>query len=576
MSEIAGDIFPVKIGQACFKCKGKNTVIHYSDNRIVCANCGIINQEIKIEGRADKMKIVCHISPIAFNHKPSKQEAASVQKSFVGSRPQAVTPKDLAVKLISGYSIIPFKADWSRQAQTEGIRKEHWTGANVLFLDFDNKDNQYPITHEDVLRIAQRNNIIINFIYSTFSSDTKTPKFRVVIALDEPISSLAEYYFVIDQRIKTLFPQADSSCLTPYKLYFGGRNLLYENYDGVQSLRDLVLVETNRNDTLLKFTCKLRQEMSDAEAEQEALKFYNRFCTHNDFGLREAQTTIKSAMRYEIEKKLLFQPTVEIPLVPQTERKFAYSPMSKVVKEKTEWLIPNLVPKDHVSLIQGNGGIGKSFWALKLCATVTRGSSEFGYKGSPKNILFCSFEETPGLIKEKIDNMDYDEERFICWDGTYEGESGIVRVHDIPELERAILNLNPEILVLDSLTSGLSGKIDTNKFNEVGEIITELERLAVRTKTTILAMQHINKGSGRGASRGMGSMAFISSVRSCIGFTKTKPQHFAICQLKTNLCPDSVAGKEFVIDINTRDVRFVTERADINPYNIYDDREMEQ
>lgn len=255
----------------------------------------------------------------------------------------------------------------------------------------------------------------------------------------------------------------------------------------------------------------------------------------------------------------------------KSKKKLNIKWMKDVTAREVVWIVPKLIPRGHASILQADCGVGKTYFCLKLCAAITTGNAFAGAEPQPSNVLLCSYEEEDYEVRRKLERLGADMNRFAFWNGeAQDGEETVtVRITDLESIQQAIEECNPALVIVDSITSGLGGEVDANKFNEVGSFVSSLERLASRMDIGILLLQHVNKGNGQGHAKGLGSKAFISSVRSVIGMVKTAPQHFAVKLIKSNLAPDNEPAKEYQIN-EFGDVVLIGDREDINAVNIYD------
>ena len=86
---------------------------------------------------------------------------------------------------------------------------------------------------------------------------------------------------------------------------------------------------------------------------------------------------------------------------------------------------------------------------------------------------------------------------------------------DLPILERAIRQVGASIAMIDPLMAFLSGKINSNRDQDVRRALTALRKVAERTGATKVLVRHLNKATGMSLIyRGGGTIGIIGAARS--------------------------------------------------------------
>ncbi|MUG85716.1 hypothetical protein GNP92_05035 [Paenibacillus timonensis] len=187
------------------------------------------------------MKIKVRISNEEFANKEQALERTGGFKAGWAATDTNLTVEELAAKWISGYSILPAKM---RGKKSED---DNWTNQQVFAVDFDNENgdkervsDDYYVTHEEALEMARQAGLSPAFIYSSFSSSEIHQKFRMVFILNDEITTKQQHNEVTT-RLYSAFMKggyviADTKCSDLSRIYYGGRNLLYQDYDAVTML----------------------------------------------------------------------------------------------------------------------------------------------------------------------------------------------------------------------------------------------------------------------------------------------------------------------------------------------------
>ncbi|MBH8563746.1 hypothetical protein I8748_16370 [Nostoc sp. CENA67] len=151
--------------------------------------------------------------------KPEKKEIGTISKQIINN---AV---ELAMEELSYYVTQPNGQTWI-PGYIEGARTaDNWKSQSVFALDFDG-----GITFEKVKLRLEEYGLDCCFAYNTFSSTSELPKFRVIWQLNQTVTDI-DYRSNIQLALMYLFPESDKSCTDANRMYFGGIDIIYKNYD---------------------------------------------------------------------------------------------------------------------------------------------------------------------------------------------------------------------------------------------------------------------------------------------------------------------------------------------------------
>lgn len=199
----------------------------------------------------------------------------------------------------------------------------------------------------------------------------------------------------------------------------------------------------------------------------------------------------------------------------------------KLVPEQEFLDARHMFPARNVTLLQGDGGTGKSLLAMQLCMAVVSGSSWLGINVRHGGALYLSAEddETQNHIRtaeiaqaEGLDLADMSSFRIACLAGkdatlVTEDRKGRLSVTSLfKRLELTLANLQPQVSVLDNLADIFGGNEISR--SQAKQFIGMLRGLAIRFDCCIVVLGHpslngLNSGSGTS-----GSTAWSNSVRS--------------------------------------------------------------
>ena len=184
--------------------------------------------------------------------------------------------------------------------------------------------------------------------------------------------------------------------------------------------------------------------------------------------------------------------------------------MSDVELTPVEWLWKPYLPFGKLSVLQGNPGEGKTYFAMHLAAACTNG--------------------------KLLPNMEHMEPFNVIYQTAEDGLGDTVK----PRLIEAGADLDRVLVIIDPIQAYLGSDVDMNRANEVRPIFMRLGQVAQRTGCAILLIGHLNKAAGmQSLQRGLGSIDIAAAVRSVmfIGKLKHDPTMRILTHEKSSLAP---------------------------------------
>lgn len=193
---------------------------------------------------------------------------------------------------------------------------------------------------------------------------------------------------------------------------------------------------------------------------------------------------------------------------------------SAIKMERDEFLWKPYIPKAKLSGSVGYPGAGKSFVALAVAASLSRGKEPYSdRKCEPVVTLYMSFEGDPEtVILPRFTAMDGDPKRLFIVDGAKgsDGKPCTFTLADVSAIEKTLRQHKVGLVILDPLQSFLGAKLDMHRANETRPIFDGLKHAAKRTGAAIHIIRHARKdnGGGRGVNAGLGSQDIAGALRS--------------------------------------------------------------
>ena len=211
--------------------------------------------------------------------------------------------------------------------------------------------------------------------------------------------------------------------------------------------------------------------------------------------------------------------------------------MSEVQQTEVDWLWYPYIPFGKLTIIQGNPGEGKTFFAMQLAAACTnRKFLPQMEPFEPFNMIFQTAEDGLGdTVKPRLLSAEANLERVLVIDDT---DNPLTLADE--RIENAIRENNARLVIIDPLQAFLGANVDMNRANEVRPIFRRLAEVAQSTNCAIVMIGHLNKASGSQSTyRGLGSIDITAVVRSLlfIGKVRTDPTTRVIVHEKSSLAP---------------------------------------
>ena len=243
--------------------------------------------------------------------------------------------------------------------------------------------------------------------------------------------------------------------------------------------------------------------------------------------------------RAEISNRNYFKSIVlKEPTKPETVKIIR---MSDVELTPVEWLWKPYLPFGKLSVLQGNPGEGKTYFAMHLAAACTNGKLLPNMERmDPFNVIYQTAEDGLGdTVKPRLIEAGADLDRVLVID-----DSEVQLTLSDERIEKAIIENNARLVIIDPIQAYLGADVDMNRANEVRPIFMRLGQVAQRTGCAILLIGHLNKAAGmQSLQRGLGSIDIAAAVRSVMftGKLKHDPTMRILTHEKSSLAPPGVS-----------------------------------
>lgn len=223
--------------------------------------------------------------------------------------------------------------------------------------------------------------------------------------------------------------------------------------------------------------------------------------------------------------------------------------LSDVEIEPIEFLVPGLIPTKALTILAGEGGLGKSSLSLALAAAVSRGRPAFGLDynaGPPADVLLVSCEDdVRNTIKPRLLAVGADTARVQTIDGLI-GPDGRVIGFDLNCLASIANDLEESpgvrLLVIDPVTAfvGRTG-VNDHRDSELRSLLAPLADLARKYNLAVVLVMHFNKAvTTRAVHRVIGGVGYVNAARAAYAVVRDpdEKERRLMLPLKNNLTSD--------------------------------------
>ena len=208
-----------------------------------------------------------------------------------------------------------------------------------------------------------------------------------------------------------------------------------------------------------------------------------------------------------------------------------------IEQTSVEWLRFPYIPFGKLTIIQGNPGEGKTYFAMMLTAACTNRKLFPNMEDiEPFNVIYQTAEDGMGdTIKPRLVEAGADLSRVMVIDDT---EEALTLSDD--RIEKAVRQNHVRLVIIDPVQAFIGADVDMNRANEVRPVFRKLGMIAEKTGCAIVLIGHLNKSSGTQSTyRGLGSIDIMAAVRSLIfiGKVRKDPTTRVLIHEKSSLVP---------------------------------------
>jgi len=214
-------------------------------------------------------------------------------------------------------------------------------------------------------------------------------------------------------------------------------------------------------------------------------------------------------------------------------------PMSEIVPEPVNWLWEPYIPSGATTLIQGDGGLGKTTIALVVATAVTIGGTlPDSSIIIPANVIIQNAEDSYcQTIRPRLDMLGADCEKIFTID-----EKEVALSMADCRIEQVITEKNAKLLIIDPVQAYF-GKANMNSAGGVRPLLKHLGNVAAKHDCAVLLVGHLNKKPAKAQYAGLGSVDIFAASRSVLTVCELSDDGIrrGLVHIKSNLAPKGVS-----------------------------------
>lgn len=178
--------------------------------------------------------------------------------------------------------------------------------------------------------------------------------------------------------------------------------------------------------------------------------------------------------------------------------------VSDIEKERVEWLVPGYIPKGTITIIGGDGGLGKTSLWCNIASAISNGKpcvlqedNDFMYPHG-EVIYFSGEDDTARVLRDRLEqngaNLDNIKTLPMDDDAFTSLSIGGALIEGIIEARR------PMLVIFDPIQQFIKNA-DMSKRNDMRHTMTSLSKLGKKYGTTFILVMHTNKRDKIGSFR---------------------------------------------------------------------------
>jgi RecA-family ATPase len=200
---------------------------------------------------------------------------------------------------------------------------------------------------------------------------------------------------------------------------------------------------------------------------------------------------------------------------------------------KREWFLPDLIPSRQVTILNGDGGVGKSLLALQIAAASAMGCETLRLQPKAGRVMYLGAEDEADEFHRRLADITGQHQRQLSDLADFRlipmadrdallaapDKTGIMQATpNMTKLAEKLTDFRPGFVVLDTSADLFGG--DEIKRGQVRQFIGMLRKPAIEFDMAVLLLSHPSIQGMQSGTGSSGSTAWNNSVRSRLYLTK--------------------------------------------------------
>ena len=229
-----------------------------------------------------------------------------------------------------------------------------------------------------------------------------------------------------------------------------------------------------------------------------------------------------------------------------TDAQLGLTPMAEVEAEEVTWTWPDRIPRGKITLLAGEGGLGKTYLALAIAAIKSRGGCWPDRPGEPtprgRVVILTAEDGLADTIRPRLDALGADVAQIDAL-GTATLPNGKLSPFTLADIDRleAVMRRRPgvELIIIDPVTAFLGRGVDDHKNAELRALLGPISDFATKHRVAIVCITHFSKGGGKASAKIIGSVAYSNAARAtwCVLADPEDENRRLLLAVKNNLSP---------------------------------------
>ncbi|MER9237260.1 AAA family ATPase [Mesorhizobium sp. M0622] len=197
-----------------------------------------------------------------------------------------------------------------------------------------------------------------------------------------------------------------------------------------------------------------------------------------------------------------------------------------------EWFLDGLIPRRQITILNGDGSVGRSLLALQIAAASAMGCETVGLRPMTSRVMYLGAEDESDEFHRRLAAITYEHQRSLSDMSDFRllpmaGRDALLAVpnkasvmqptENMVKLVEGLIEFRPGFLVLDTSADLFGG--DEIKRNHVRQFIGMLRKPAIELDMAVLLLSHPSVAGMQTGTGSSGSTAWNNSARSRLYLT---------------------------------------------------------